>query len=83
MVVVPFPKPEPTETELAIEGLLRQARDRDLVGIAWVALYRDDDHDFGCAGEVLSRPIFTRGLLVELILKLMNDLERRPPRPTA
>lgn len=59
-VVEPGASPE---VFYALKQRAREARDGDLIGIAYVALYRGHDYAVEILGETRRAPTFTRGML--------------------
>lgn len=51
------------DTMEALGELCRQAKDGELIGMAYVALYRGRVYTVDAAGEAFRNPTFTRGIL--------------------
>lgn len=54
------------DTIRALEQLLRQARKGDIIGLAFVAMYRRREYIANAAGEAKRNPTFTRGMIAAL-----------------
>jgi hypothetical protein len=54
------------DTVAALEALLKEARAGELIGIAFVAMYRRREYTASATGEARRNPTFTRGMLASL-----------------
>lgn len=54
------------DTVEALEALTQRARDGQLIGIAYVVMYKGRTYTAGAAGECRRNPTFTRGMLAHL-----------------
>jgi hypothetical protein len=54
------------DTILTLDDLLRQARAGELIGVAFVALYKQREYVASATGEARRNPTFTRGMLAAL-----------------
>ena len=61
-----------SDTVDALEELLQQARNGEIIGLAFVAMYRRREYIVHSTGEARRSPTFTRGML----LALDDDLAR-------
>ncbi len=64
------------DTVQVLERMLAEAKDGELLGIAYVAMYRRRQYTAGAAGECRRNPTFTRGMLAALN-DLLGDLVRQ------
>lgn len=55
-----------SDTVKALELMLEEARTGDLIGIAYVAMYRRREYTASATGEARRNPTFTRGMLAAL-----------------
>lgn len=55
-----------TDTVEALSQLLDLAKDGEIMGIAFVAMYRRREYIVNAAGETLKNPTFSRGMLASL-----------------
>lgn len=55
-----------TDTVKALEGLLAEAKKGELIGMAYVAMYRRREYTACATGEARRNPTFTRGMLAAL-----------------
>jgi len=63
-----FVGPEPSSNTIAVlEELLAKARAGEVLGMAFVAMYRAREYEVGYTGECVRSPTFTLGMLVELM----------------
>lgn len=51
------------DTELALEDLVRLARERQLIGMAYVAMYVGREYRVGAVGAARTSPTYTRGMV--------------------
>lgn len=58
------------DTVIALEQLLEHARKGQLIGLAFVGMYKRREYIVNCTGEAKRSPTFTRGMLRALDDKL-------------
>lgn len=58
----------------ALEALLEEARQGKLIGLAFVAMYKDRYYVTNTAGEAYRNPVFTCGMLASLNYQLMRKV---------
>lgn len=61
----------------AVEHLLEQIRRGDVIGVAWVAMHRNNAYSVDIAGETRKAPTFTRGMLAALDDQLADIVRPR------
>lgn len=54
------------DTVEALEALLHRARSGQLIGLAYVVMYKGRTYTAGAAGECRRNPTFTRGMVAHL-----------------
>lgn len=69
------------DTIEALGDLCREAKGGDLIGFAYVAVYRGRCYTVDAAGEAYRNPTFTRGILRALDDKLGEMVGSRNGRP--
>jgi hypothetical protein len=74
------PSTAQAEMVAALETLLRQAKDGDLIGIAAALLYRNG-HSGKIVGEAWEHPTFVRGMLCNLDDQLADVVQFQPRAP--
>lgn len=52
-----------SETVAALEQMLDEARSSELIGVAYVAMYRRREYTSGATGECRRSPTFSRGMV--------------------
>lgn len=62
----PVPDDLPADTAGALRKLLNQATRGEILGVAFVALYKNRTFIVNTTGEVRRSPVFARGLVAEL-----------------
>jgi len=51
------------DTKRALEQLVEDANNGDVIGLAYVAMYRQREYRAGATGECRRNPTFTRGMV--------------------
>lgn len=62
------------ETVECLRALLAQAEAGDLIGVAWVSMYRRRTWDYRACGETHRNRAWTLGMLQAFSAKLANDI---------
>lgn len=54
------------DTVIALSELLRQAKESQIIGVAFAALYKQKEYAVNATGEARRSPTFTRGAVLAL-----------------
>lgn len=65
------------ETVQCLRELLREAEAGELIGVAWVSMYRRRVWDRRSCGEAHRNPAWTVGMLQAYSVKLSNDINEQ------
>jgi hypothetical protein len=63
-----------SEVVACLRSLLRDAEAGKLIGVAWVAMYKQREWDYMACGEAHRNPAWTIGMLTSFSIKLANDI---------
>lgn len=63
-----------TETTACLQELLKDAEKKELIGVAYVAMYKSREWDYRACGEANRNPAWSMGMLVAFIAKLASDI---------
>lgn len=66
-----------TDTVIALEELLRQAKAARLIGLTFAAMYRQRRYTINATGEARRSPTFSRGMVAALN-DYLRDLVHKP-----
>lgn len=67
----------PTETIALLERLLDMAKRRELIGLAFAAMFMDRNYIVNAAGEAHRNPTFSRGMCAALDDQLAKRVRRK------
>jgi hypothetical protein len=65
-----------TDTQKCLHQLLKESESKELIGLAYVAMYKDREWDYRACGEANRNPAWSLSMLFAFMVKLANDINK-------